>query len=423
MRKLLVILLLLAGSLVTLAWLALEPQPHVEPGGRITRDDLVWAKQLFERSVPRARTSDTLQTLELTEEDLNRLLNYAVVVRPVNGVLADLEHDKAVLNVTLRVPANPLGSYFASGAYLNFSAEFASQDGMPTLVAMQAGSLPLPSFLGRGVMLLAQIWLKRDPAYVALMQSVQTIRVMENRLVMDYRWKPELLTLLERKGAEVLVGADEKQRLLAYASVVRRVMEAYPAKSQQPVHALVSQVFAHVARQGGNPAAENRAALTALGAYVAGISLPQLLEGRGRTTRRAPSVLLTLYGRRDAAEHLLIAAAVAANGGGRLANALGLAKEEQDVASGSGFSFTDLAFDRAGARLGVLSTDISGAAMAERLAKIERDADLTPAFLDLPEFMTQTVFVRRFERVGSPAYLSQVNEIERRLDAHSLYQH
>ena len=417
MRKLLVILMLLAGSLVALAWLALEPQPHVEPGGRITRDDLVWAKQLFERSVPRARTSDTLQTLELTEEDLNRLLNYAVVVRPVNGVLADLEHDKAALSVTLRVPANPFG------AYLNFSAEFISQDGMPTLVAMQAGSLPLPSFLGRGVMLLAQIWLKRDPAYVALMHSIQSIRVMENRLVMDYRWKPELLTLLERKGAEVLVGADEKQRLLAYASVVRRVMEAYPAKSQQPVHALVSQVFAHVARQGGNPAAENRAALTALGAYVAGISLPQLLEGRGRTTRRAPSVLLTLYGRRDAAEHLLIAAAVAANGGGRLANALGLAKEEEDVVSGSGFSFTDLAFDRAGARLGVLSTDISGATMAERLAKIERDADLTPAFLDLPEFMTQTVFVRRFERVGSPAYLGQVNEIERRLDAHSLYQH
>lgn len=417
MRKLLLVLMLLVGGLGTLAWLALEPQPHVEPGGRITRDDLVWAKQLFERSVPRARTSDTLQTLELPEEDLNRLLNYAVVVRPVNGVLADLEHDKAMLNVTLRVPANSFG------AYLNFSAEFAGQDGMPTLVAMQAGSLPLPSFLGRGVMLLAQIWLKRDPAYVALMQSVQTIRVLENRLVMDYRWKPELLTLLERKGAEVLVGADEKQRLLAYASVVRRVMEAYPAKSQQPVHALVSQVFAHVARQGGNPAAENRAALTALGAYVAGISLPQLLEGRGRTTRRAPSVLLTLYGRRDAAEHLLIAAAVAANGGGRLANALGLAKEEEDVVSGSGFSFTDLAFDRAGARLGVLSTELSGAAMAERLAKIERDADLTPAFLDLPEFMTQTVFVRRFERVGSPAYLGQVNEIERRLDAHSLYQH
>jgi len=417
LKKLLLLLLLLAVGLVALAWLVLEPQPHVEPGGRITRGDLVFAKQLFERSVPRARTADTLQTLELSEEDLNRLLNYAVVVRPVIGVLADLESDKAVLNVTLRVPANPVG------AYLNFSADFSNQDGMPALAAMQAGSLPLPSLLGRGVLALAQIWLKRDPAYVTLMQSVQTIRVMENRLVMDYRWKPELLTLLERKGAEVLVGADEKQRLLAYAGVVRRVMEAYPDKSQQPVHTLVSQVFAHAVRQGGNPAAENRAALTALGAYVAGISLPQLLEGRGRSTRRAPSVLLTLYGRRDAAEHLLIAAAVAANGGGRLANALGLAKEEEDVVSGSGFSFTDLAFDRAGARLGVLSTDASAPAMAERLAKIERNADLMPTFLDLPEFMTQTVFTRRFEKVGSPAYLAQVKEIERRLDAHPLYQH
>lgn len=414
MRTLLALLLLLAGGLIALAWLALEPQPHVEPGGRITRDDLVWAKQLFERSVPRARTSDTLQTLELTEEDLNRLLNYAVVVRPVSGVLADLEHGKAALTVTLRVPANPFG------AYLNFSAEFISQDGMPALAAMQAGSLPLPSFLGRGVMLLAQIWLKRDPAYVALMHSIQSIRVMENRLVMDYHWKPELLTLLERKGAEVLIGADEKQRLLAYAGVVRQVVASYPAKSQQPVHELVARVFAHAVRQGGNPATENRAALTALGAYIAGVSLPQLLEGRGRSTRRAPSVLMTLYGRRDAAEHLLIAAAVAANGGGRLANALGLAKEEEDVASGSGFSFTDLAFDRAGARLGVLATDGSVAGMGVRLANIAHDADLSPNFSDLPEFMPQAVFERRFEKVGSPAYLGQVEEIERRLAGHLL---
>lgn len=416
MRKLLLILLLLVSGLIALAWLVLDPMPHVEPGGRITRDDLVWAKQLFERSVPRARTSDTLQTLELSEEDINRLLNYAVVVKPVSGVLADLESDKAVLNVTLRAPANPFGTY------LNFSAEFANHSGMPQLSAMQAGSLPLPSLLGRGVLAVARIWLNRDPAYVALMKSIQSIRVMENRLVLDYHWKPELLTLLERKGAEVLIGVDEKQRLLAYADVVRRAVKAYPANSEQPLHLLVSHVFAYASQQGGNPATENRAALTALGAYVAGISLPQLLEGRGRTTRRAPAVLMTLHGRRDAAEHWLIAAAVAANGGGRLANALGLAKEEEDVASGSGFSFTDLAFDRAGAHAGVLATQSLAAAMHVRLADVKGDIDLTPDFSDLPEFMPQSVFVRRYEKVGSPAYLRQVQVIDARLAEHPLYQ-
>lgn len=415
MRRLFVLLSILAASLIALAWLALESQPRVEPGARITREDLMWTKRLFDRSVPRARTTGTLQTLTLSEEDINRLLNYAVVVRPVNGVLTDLGNGKAVVNVSLRAPQNPFGRF------LNLTAEFSNTGNMPALTAMQVGSLPLPSFIGRGVLYLAQIWLKRDPAYVSLMQSVRSIRVVEDRLVLDYHWKPELLTLLERKGAEVLIGADEKQRLLKYASVVRSAVERYPAKSEQPARLLLAEVFAQVARQGGDAAAENRAALTALGAYVAGISLPQLLEGRGRSTRRAPPVLLTLHGRRDAAEHWLIAAAVSANGGSRLANAIGLAKEEEDVVSGSGFSFTDLAFDRAGARLGALATGSQAAVVSTQLANARQDTDLTPIYADLPEFMPQSLFLRRYEKVGSPAYLRQVQEIDRRLDGHRLY--
>ncbi len=415
MKRLLVLLLFLAGGLAALAWAALDGEPRVEPGGRITREDLVWAKQLFEKSVPRARTADTLQTLELSAEEVNRLLNYAVVVKPVHGVAANLEEGKALLNVSLRVPRNPFGEY------LNFSADLSQQDRNLALDSMQAGSLPLPSFLGRAVLWVAQRWLRQDPAYLALMESMQGVRLSENHLSLDYHWRPELLTLMERKGAEVLVGVDEKQRLLAYAEFVRKTMARYPDKSQQPVREAVGKVFGFAQQRGGDAAAENRAAYTALGAYVAGVSLHQLLEGRGRSTRRAPPVLLTLHGRRDAAEHLLIAAALAANGGGRLANAMGLAKEEEDVKSGSGFSFTDIAYDRAGARLGELGTGPRAALVQAYLASLGKDAALAPVFSDLPEYMPESAFVRRFGGVGSPAYLAQITEIEGRLANHPLY--
>ncbi len=415
MRRL-VAFLLLAGALSALAWAALDDQSRVEPGARISRDDLVWAKQLFEKSVPRARTTDTLQTLELSEEELNRLLNYAVVVRPVSGVSADLEEGKALVNASLRVPRNPFGSF------LNVSAEFTQHGRKLELSGMQAGSLPLPSFLGRGALWVAQRWLRQDPAYTALMDAMQGVVVTENHLSLDYHWRPELLTLMERKGAEVLVGPDEKQRLLVYADFVRRTMARYPNKSEQPVREVLAEVFGFAQGRGGVAAAENRAAYTALGAYVAGVSLHQLLEGRGRSTRRAPPVLLTLHGRRDAAEHLLIAAALSANGGSRLANALGLAKEEEDAQSGSGFSFTDIAYDRAGARLGELATGPQAARVQAGLAKLANDAALAPVFSDLPEFMPESTFVRRYGAVGSPAYLAQIREIERRLGGHPLYQ-
>lgn len=416
MKRLFAFLLFLAGGLAALAWAALDEQPRVEPGGRITRDDLVWAKRLFERNLPRARTADTVQTLELSAEEVNRLLNYAIVVKPVYGVAASLEEGKALLNVSLRVPENPFGEY------LNFTAELSQEDRNLVLSGMQAGSLPLPSFLGRGVLWVAQRWLRQDPAYMALIEAMQGIRVAENHLSLDFHWRPELLTLVERKGAEVLIGMEEKQRLLVYAEFVNRTMKRYPDKSLQPAHEVLARVFGYAQRRGGDAAAENRAAFTALAAYVAGISLHQLLEGRGRSTRRAPPVLLTLHGRRDAAEHLLIAAALSANGGSRLANAMGLAKEEEDAQSGSGFSFTDIAYDRAGAKLGELGAGPRAADMQARLAKLgNKDGALAPSFSDLPEFMPEAAFVRRFGTVGSAAYRAQLAEIERRLAGHPLY--
>jgi hypothetical protein len=415
MRKLLVLISILAVGLITLAWLVLDNQPRVEPGDRIRRADLVWAKQLFERNIPPSRAANTLQTLDLSEEEVNRLLNYAVVVKPVSGVAANLEPGKAEINVTLRVRQNPFGSY------LNFSADLSSLDNQLAITRMRLGGLPLPAFLGRGVWWIARNWLQQDVSLSTLLNAVQRVDMHEDRLSLDYLWHPKLLTMLERKGAEVLIGPEEKGRLLAYADFVRKTANRYPGRSQQPARELVESVFRFAEQRGGEAAAENRAALTALGAYVAGVSLPQLLEGKGRTTRRAPPVLLTLHGRRDAAEHLLIAAALSATGGSRLANAIGLAKEEEDIESGSGFSFTDLAYDRAGARLGELATGKNAGSIQLGLRKLPDDAALSPSFADLPEFLPHQEFVRRFEKPGSPAYQRQIEEIERRLAGHPLY--
>lgn len=415
MRKLAATLVALAIAATALGWLLLDPQPGVEPGERIRREDLVWAKQLFERNVPPRRSANTLQTLDLSEAEVNRLLNYAVVVKPLSGVSANLEPGKVEVSVTLRVRPTPFGEY------LNFRAVFGQAQSGLALEQLRAGGLPLPAFLGRGVWWIAQSWLRQDTTLLTLMNAVQRIELHEDRLSLDYQWHPRLLAMLERKGAEVLIGADEKARLLAYAAEVRRIVHRYPANSQQPARELVRAVFTFAATRAGEAAAEHRAALAALGAYVAGVSLPQLLEGKSRSTRHAPPVLLKLHGRRDAAEHLLIAAALSAMAGSRLANAMGLAKEEQDVESGSGFSFTDLAYDRAGARLAEVATGAQAAEVRAYLQSLPDDAALVPSFADLPEFLPAQEFVRRFDKPGSPAYQRQIEEIDRRLAGHPLY--
>ena len=71
---------------------------------------------------------------------------------------------------------------------------------------------------------------------------------------------------------------------------------------------------------------------------------------------RAASRGLTMAGRGDLAQHFTVSAAVSAAAGAALADFIGLYKEIDDARRGSGFSFADLAADRAGTRLGQLAT-------------------------------------------------------------------
>lgn len=403
-------------TLIALPWLMLDDAPAIEPPAEFRRTDLVWVKSLFQKHDPRRQTPDVIQSIQLDEAELNRLLNYAVELRQVNGIAAELTPGLATLTATLVVPRNPFGRY------LNLTAEMAEVPGGIRIQSLRLGSLPVPGALADGIAHLAHRWLRRDETYASLADAFSRMRFDENQATLDYRWHPELLTRLERKSAELLIAPEDQARMLAYAEQLDTLLKRHPHGSTVPLASVIAPLFAHAQKNGGDVAEENRAALTALAAYVGGISLSRLLKGDSQSIRRAPSVLLSLHGRRDFAEHFLISAALTVNGGSRLANAIGLIKEEEDANKGSGFSFTDLAFDRAGVQLGVRATGDAAAQVQQRLAMARNDADLLPNFRDLPEFMPQAEFDRRFGPVGSPRYQKVIDRIDARLAAHPLAQ-
>ena len=65
-----------------------------------------------------------------------------------------------------------------------------------------------------------------------------------------------------------------------------------------------------------------------------------------------PPQNVTLDGREDFAKHFIVSAAIAAFADTALADAIGLYKEIDDARYGSGFSFNDIAADRAGTKFG-----------------------------------------------------------------------
>ena len=405
----------LAGFAV-LPWLMLDDSPAIEPPSEFRRTDLAWVKSLFQKHDPRRQTPDVIQTIQLDEAELNRLLNYAVELRQVNGVAAELTPGLATITATMAVPASPFGRY------LNLTAEVADVPGGIRIQSLQFGSLPLPGALADGIARLAHRWLRRDETYASLADAFSLVNFDENLATLDYRWHPELLTQLERKSAELLIAPEDQARMLAYAEKLDTLIKQHPHGSTIPLVSILAPLFEHAQASDDDVAEENRAAFTALAAYLSGISLPRLLEGDSKSIRRAPRVLLSLHGRRDFAEHFMISAALTVNGGSRLANAIGLIKEEEDASKGSGFSFTDLAANRAGVKLGERATGEAAAQMQQHLASARRDADLLPDFRDLPEFMSQAEFDRRFGPVGGPRYQKLIDSIDARLAAHPLAQ-
>ncbi len=401
------------AALTVLPWLMLDATPTIEPPGTFRRADLAWIKSLFDRHDPRGQTPDMVHSIRLDETELNRVLNYAVELRRVTGIAAELTPGAATLTATLVAPRNPFGRY------LNVTAELAETPGGVRLNSLQLGSLPLPGVLADWTARLAHRWLRRDETYAALADAVVRVNFDENQATLDYRWRPELLTRVERKGAELLLAPEDQARMLAYAKRLDALLKPYRRGSSVPLVSVIAPLFAET--QPDATAPENRAALTALGAYLSGYSLPRLLEGDSRSIRRAPPILLTLYGRRDLAEHFVISAALAASGGSRLANAIGLVKEEEDAERGSGFSFTDMAANRAGAQLGERATGNHAAGIRQLLARAHTDTDLLPDFRDLPEYMPEAEFERRFGPVGGPRYQRVIERIDARLAAHPLH--
>jgi len=410
-----VLLAMLAG-LIVLPWLMLDDAPAIEPPAELRRTDLAWVRALFQKHDPRSRTPDVIHSIQLDESELNRLLNYAVELRQVSGIAAELTPGMATLTATLTVPANPFGRY------LNISAEVAEVPGGIRIQSLQLGSLPVPGAVANAMARLVHSWLRRDETYASLAKAFSQVNFDENQATLDYRWHPILLTQLERKSADLLIAPEDQARMLVYAEQLDALLKPYRRGSTIPLLEVSTPLFGFAQTMDGDEAEENRAALTALAAYLSGISLPKLLEGDSQSIRRAPRVLLSLHGRRDFAEHFVISAAITVNGGSRLANAIGLIKEEEDVSKGSGFSFTDLAANRAGVKLGERATGEAAAQVQQRLAAARSDADLLPDFRDLPEFMSQAEFDRRFGSIGSRRYLKVIDRIDARLDAHPLAQ-
>ena len=402
-------------SLAVVMWLALDSRPLVVNAVAFTPAHIERAKRLLDRNDPRRMRPGVLRTIVVSQEDLELTANYLASRFARGAVRMALLDGSATMRATFELPANPLGRY------VNLDAAFAEGSKLPTVDHLRIGRVAMPAFVCNWLLRRGLARLEGSSDYGAAADVIKKVSATPGVLQVAFEWSDAAASQIK----SALVPPEDQARWRAYQGrLVELTAVSGPARAL-PLDQLL-QPLLRLARDraaaGGSAADEHRAMLVVLTFYVNGKGLAALVPS-ARTWPVPVRRTVTLAGRTDFPQHFTISAALAATAGSPLSNAVGLYKEVDDARGGSGFSFNDIAADRAGTRFGELAMagGAGSARLQQLLARGLQESDLLPDVRDLPEFLTEAEFKRRFGGIGQPPYLKMVGEIERRIAALPLY--
>ncbi len=409
------LLMALAVAAIVALCLCFQSTPLVSGVASITPADIEQARRIIRTHDPRRAIPGEVRSISLTEQEVDLVVNYAANQFHAASTRVLLQSGSAHIQGSMHWPQNPLG------VWLNVDASLREVDGQIEFASLRIGRLPVPAFIADLALQRAMRELN-TPADVAAINTsrsniVQSLRLTDQRLEFVYQWQTDIP---DRLRAAFLPQADQ-DRIKAYSDRLAEITAQKNRSEKVSMVHLLPPMFALAQQRSrqGDAIEENRALMLVLAFYVDRRSLYELIPAAKNWTLPRP-LSITLYQRGDFPQHFLISAALASQGGSPLADAIGLHKEVKDAHGGSGFSFNDIAADRAGTRFGELAIKAPQKLQARIAAGIQ-EGDLMPPVADLPEFMPDAEFRQRFGGVGSAAYNQIMDDIETRLAATPLF--
>ncbi len=389
------LVLLLVIGLAAILLLMRDSSPSLSPMPEISAEQRRWGRELLHQQLLAGGAGGDGPIL-LRPADLDILSVLLTEQIRDSRLRIRLAEGSADVAVAVALPTE-------LGGWLNLSGRLVAPEGRLEIEQIELGRLPVPAPIAD---------LLIDQALMAL--GVAALPSGIDFSSEGLRLQPGTLA---NGGAEQfagMLGADEKARLLEAQRRLARLSLLTTDGGSLNGAELLSALIASAPAASTDPVGDNRAAILALAAYVNGRSLP---DASGAPPPRVLPV--RMRGRDDIPQHFFTSAALVLQGGGGVADLIGLAKEFDDADNASGFSFRDLAANQAGNRFAELATaDPTAARRVQQLAREGlREADIMPAVEGLPETMSRAVLERDFGGRDSPAYGIVLDEIARRIEA------
>ncbi len=414
----------LVGVPAVFVVLALEDEPLVARMAEISADDMRQAEEFWQRYDPSRIEAGQPTTVVATEQQINTAMRAGLAGLGSFKSRVAVGPPGLMVSATAAIPM-PFGRL---GRYANVRCIIApSLDGLK-ISKFQIGRFQIPPSLALPILQSVIAAVTGPGKGSEFINSVRAVSVQGKTVSVAFK-APKGLIAEVKTVAKKVVRAGNPEAVRVYYIKLIELARRQGSNRQTSLTAFVQPLFRLAGERSrtGSPIEENRAAILALSLYfgdhrienVVGDVLTADMRRKNRNTNH-----VKLDGRHDFVQHFVISAGLALAGGAVVANAVAVAKEIKDSAGSSGFSFTDIAADRAGisfARAAIASRD-NAVRFQHRLSDLITEADIFPAVRDLPEGLSEPEFKRRYGDVNSRAYNRLVAEIDRRIGKITLYQ-
>ena len=389
--------------------------PTVAIGWTLTHDDIVRAKKiLYEGSKTKP---DEIGTIELTQPDINLAANYLFNRYRKSAVKIELKDNIVRFIVTMTLPKNYLGQY------LNISFRFGNEGNneLPSLKKFKAGELLLPAKFSAFVIDNIIRHTSLNEYFILATRPIRRIIIDQEKVTISYHSSLENLI----QAQNVLADGGKNKDLDIYQQKLTDVIAQHDSTWRLSLADLLKPLFTLAYQRSNleNAIDENKMAIITINNYVNRKETKKFLSlplATLNTDKRYPTFL---YKRIDLAQHFIGSAAITASMNNQISKTVGEEKELSDAQGGSGFSFVDLAADKAGTRFGEMATSSPESArkLQKKISDIKDYTDFMPDPSDLPEHMDDTEFKRRFESVDSAIYQELSKQIDERIIATPIY--
>lgn len=428
LKKLILICVLISLVLCPILLISLVTDRHAQilPEAKLNYDDLKRAKQILKTNKYGHNRQNYQKTLHLSEKDINLLLVYGLA----HGLEIDwvagkskVQNDVLYLSFTFTLP-EPF-----SGRFINLTATLRTSGNLIEPAGIRIGNIQLPEKIVAPAAAFFHSLLLQSSSYRQIWQHTQLVEnifLTDQQIKVVYTLDRNALEEIKKTGRSIFLTDSQQLKLIGYHNHLAGLTRTYRAKKDFAAP-IIKEMFSYAAREtniSGDAVLENTTAILALSFYVAQKPLHRVVSpDYQKKIQTAHRIRMTFFNRTDLPKHFFISAALAVSTGSRFAGLMGLIKEVKDTDGGSGFSFADIAADKAGVKFGqtAITSPEQALLFQNAVSKITDISHIMPSIRNLPEGIMELEFRQTYTDIDSSAYNLINTEIENRLAACRIY--